>query len=190
MKLSILLIAQLTLVGISSAQPTHPVRSWQFHSIVNAGLLEGQSGSAFQIQTINGTQYRSWFAGIGLGIDYYRYRTLPLFFDLRKEFGSTGNKIFLYSDFGINFSWVTDKQKMNYVTDDKFGNNFYSDVGFGYKVAFTQNNSLQLSLGYSYKKVVETYTTPDYYIYPPTDGNTEQINNRLYRLLIKIGWVF
>lgn len=190
MKLPMLLTAQLLLVGIASAQPKYPASFWQFHSILNVGLLEGETGSAFQIQTINGAKYKSWFAGVGIGIDYYKYRTLPVFFDLRKEIGVKGNKIFLYSDFGINFSWVTDKQKMSYVTDDKFGNNFYCDEGFGYKIGLAQNTNLQLSVGYSYKKVVETYITPDYYTYPPTGGNIEKINNRLNRLLIKIGWEF
>jgi hypothetical protein len=190
MKLSLLLMAQILWVAISSAQTKSTDGLWQFHSINNVGLLEGQSGSAFQIQTINGVRYRSWFAGIGLGIDYYRYRTIPLFFDIRKEFGRTSNKIFVYTDFGINFSWVTDKQKMSYVTDDKYGNDFYDDLGLGYKIELNKNNCVLLSLGYSYKKVVETYVPPDYYRFPPSPDNSEQIDSRLNRLIIKIGWTF
>src|SRR5277367_6797314 len=133
-KFSMLFIMLIMIVGISSAQQNSLGRQWQFHSINSVGLLEGETGSAFQMQTINGINYKSWFAGIGLGLDFYRLRTIPLFADFRKEFGKSSNKIFVYSDVGINFSWVTDQQKTSYVQNDKFNNGFYGDWGLGYKV--------------------------------------------------------
>ena len=60
----------LCLSGMVSAQQKTVTGIWQFHSINNVGLLEGQTGSAFQLQSINGMQYQSWFAGIGLGLDF------------------------------------------------------------------------------------------------------------------------
>ena len=68
----------------------------RFQSVINIGLLEGEKGSAFQLQTINGIKYKSWFVGAGVGLDYYRYRTIPLFAELRKEFLKSANKIFVY----------------------------------------------------------------------------------------------
>ncbi len=88
MKSILLLILAVCLSVIVSAQQKTGTGNWQFHSINNIGLLEGQTGSAFQLQSINGMQYKSWYAGIGLGLDFYRYRTIPLFIDFRKEFGS------------------------------------------------------------------------------------------------------
>src|ERR1700693_3532063 len=110
-RLSMLFVMLTMIVGITSAQQNNSVRLWQYHSINSVGLLEGETGSAFQLQTINGVNYKSWFAGAGLGLDFYRLRTIPLFADFRKEFGKSSNKIFVYSDVGINFSWVTDQQK-------------------------------------------------------------------------------
>ncbi len=195
-----MLIVLLTMfVSITSAQQNNSVNQWQFHSLNSVGLLEGETGSAFQLQTINGVNYKSWFAGVGLGLDFYRLRTIPLFADFRKEFGKSSNKIFVYSDVGINFSWVTDKQKTSYVQNDKFGNGFYGDWGLGYKVLVTKKNNLLLSLGYSYKKTVETYDQVYYTYYPPGifDGpgslpnvQTQKINYGLNRLTIKIGWEF
>ena len=140
------------MVTISSAQKNTLTGQWQFHSINNLGLLEGETGSAFQLQTINGAQYKSWFAGVGIGLDFYRFRTIPLFVDIRKEFGKSNNKLFVYSDMGINFSWVTDQQKTSNVENDKFGNGFYGDWGFGYKVLVHKKNNLLLSLGILTKK--------------------------------------
>ena len=192
-----MLFVMLTMiVAITSAQQNNSVRRWQFHSINSVGLLEGETGSAFQLQTINGVNYKSWFAGVGLGLDFYRLRTIPLFADFRKEFGKSSNMIFVYSDVGINFSWVTDQQKTSNVQNDKFNNGFYGDWGLGYKVLVTKKNNLLLSLGYSYKKTVETYDplyyNPGIFYGQGTQPNdqTQKINYSLNRLSIKIGWEF
>jgi hypothetical protein len=193
-----MLLLLLTLMASSSsAQQNNVAKTSQFHSINNIGFLEGQTGSAFQLQTINGVQYKSWFGGVGLGLDYYRFRTVPLFFDLRKEFGKSTNKLFLYSDLGVNFSWVTDKEKTNYVVDDKFGNGLFAEAGLGYKAGIGKNHGLLISVGYSYKKLRETYNSLQYY-YPGINrinpeqiiNNQNQINYGLSRLSIKMGWQF
>src|SRR5664279_970813 len=88
----------------SAAQEGKTNMRWNFRSIINLGLLEGQAGSAFQLQTLNGVQSNSWFAGLGIGLDYYRYRTIPLFLEIRKEFGKQQNKPFVYMDGGMSFS--------------------------------------------------------------------------------------
>ncbi len=194
-KLSLLVFMLIGMITMSSAQTKTLSGQWQFHSINNVGLLEGETGSAFQLQTINGAQYKSWFAGVGLGLDFYRIRSIPLFADIRKEFGKGNNKLFVYADMGVNFSWATDLQKTSYVQNDKFSNGFYSDLGLGYKVAAGKKNAVVLSLGYSYKKTIESYDQQYYdpgFIYTLTaqaDGK-EKINYSLNRLTVKIGWEF
>jgi hypothetical protein len=190
---SLVLLLMMT-TGLVSAQTKSLQNTWQFRSFNTIGLLEGQAGSAFQLQTVNGAQYNSWFAGLGLGLDYYRYRTIPLFLDLRKEFGKTVNKLFVYADMGIGFSWLTDQQKNIYYSDDHYGNGLYNDLGIGYKLSVGKNSGLLISLGYSYKKLTETY--PNYYNQTYWNGTmninpqTQQINYSLNRLSIKVGWQF
>ncbi|MFI5151955.1 MAG: hypothetical protein ACHQET_01395 [Chitinophagales bacterium] len=79
----------------SLAQEKTADKAWVFHSYNQIGLLEAETGSAFQIQSVNGMQYKSWFGGIGVGLDYYRFRSIPFFLDLRKSFQSDGNGLFL-----------------------------------------------------------------------------------------------
>ena len=66
-----------------------------FHSIVNIGLVSGSESGSLQLQTIAGVGYKNWFAGIGAGLDYYRYRTVPVFIDLRHSLVKTETN-FLY----------------------------------------------------------------------------------------------
>jgi hypothetical protein len=195
-KILSLLILLVMILTSGSAQQKGITNPWSFQSIANVGLLEGQTGSTFQLQTINGARYKSWFAGVGLGLDYYRFRTIPLFIDIRKEFGRSSNKFFVYADGGISFSWVTDAQKTGYWVNDQFHNGFYSDMGLGFKTTIAKKSALYISLGYSYKKLNETYSTfyyyPNYYtadVLPPNDSG-EKISYGLNRLSMKIGWAF
>jgi hypothetical protein len=190
--LYVLIFLFCLVISNCDAQQNSSKKALQFHSINNIGLLEGQAGSAFQLQTINGAQYKSCFVGFGLGLDYYRYRTIPLFFDVRKEFGKSDNKFFAYADAGIHFSSVTDKQKTPYAIDDKFSNGFYCDAGIGYKIVLRRNNSLLINLGYSFKRSKEDYRSELLYYYGAEAiyGPKEQHNYNLNRVSIKIGWGF
>jgi hypothetical protein len=174
-----------------SAQERSKTKSLQFHSINNVGLLEGEAGSAFQLQTVNGVQYKSWFVGIGAGLDYYRYRTIPLFIDARKEFGKSNNKFFVYADAGINFYWERDKDAKQFYYDDKFKNGFYAEGGLGYKRKLNQKSSLLFSAGYSYKKLTEEghsfWFDPGF---PGSPYPIEKINYNLNRLVLKAGIEF
>lgn len=185
-------------LNICVAQQHTEKAEMKFHSINQIGLLNGQTGSAFQIQTINGLGYKSWFAGIGVGIDYYRFRGIPLFTDIRKTFGHTKNKLFVYGDGGIHFNWATDKEKNATGVRDKISNGFYFDGGLGYHISINSSNALLISLGYSYKKITDR--TPviyylDYYpsiagVYPPQEPQTNKLNYSLNRISIKLGWEF
>ena len=184
------------LYSICPAQQQKGINRIQFHSINQLGLLNGETGSSCQIQTINGIQYKSWFAGIGVGLDYYRFRGIPLFADIRKTFGAAKNKLFVYGDGGIHFSWVTDKEKtVNGRPQSKFSNGLYLDGGIGYQIQLSPKNALLLSVGYSYKQMKET--APVYYFYPmivggdyPQSQPTNSYNYHLNRISIKVGWEF
>ena len=170
------------------AQQERISRPLRFQSINNIGLLEGQAGSAFQLQTVNGAQYKSWFAGVGIGLDYYRYRTIPLFLDVRKEFGKRSNKLFIYADAGMNLYWERDKDVKQFPVDDKIKNGFYGEAGVGYKWKLNQRINLLFNAGYSYKNITEEgtylYMNP---ILAVMSYPVEKINNNLNRLVLKVG---
>ncbi|MBS1948725.1 MAG: hypothetical protein JST47_13260 [Bacteroidetes bacterium] len=167
---------------------------FRYHSINNIGLLEGQAGSAFALQTINGIQYQSWFAGIGVGLDYYRYRTIPLFFEARKEFGRSANTFFIYADAGMNFYWKRDKDAKQFPVEDRFKNGFYAETGIGYKIKLNAKINLLLNAGYSLKKITEQgsyYVAWDPIGWPGgVVSSPDIIRYDLNRLILKIGFEF
>jgi len=185
-----IIIIGLLLLGVHMlhAQTSQAPARYKFHSINTIGLLQGQSGADFQWQTINGIQNASWFAGVGAGIDYYKYRGIPLFIDLRKEFGSTANKVFIYGDVGIHFNWLTNAQKEN--NTYSFGYNFhkglYTDAGIGYSIHTGKASAFLFSLGYSYKTLNQSGTDyrPVVYDGPPVIGNNRY---SMGRITLKMG---
>jgi hypothetical protein len=98
--------------------------------------------------------------------------------------------LIVYADIGINFCWLTDNEKTTYLANDKFNKGLYADFGLGYKISLGKTNNLLLTIGYSLKKLKETYETPEYYYPPNYPPDKEQINYHLNRLSIKIGWEF
>lgn len=164
----------------------------QFHSINSVALVNGNNSVSAGLQSVNGFKKGSWFAGVGVGIDYYLYRTVPLFADLRYEFGKKKNKFFAYADAGINFSWIQDHfidnpSIWNGNTSNSFNNGLYNDIGLGYNVKMKKEGALVLSLGYSHKNLKETQS----YI----DWRTSELLKRensynLRRIMLKVGWQF
>lgn len=171
-----------------------------FHSLQQLGMINGNGAVSAMIQTVNGIEYNNWFAGAGIGLDFYRYRSAPLFLDVKRYFTlKNRNSLFVYADGGYNIPWVKQNEpefsiwswpvEINY--DYKGG--AYWDGGLGYAINFKRNNRMLLSLGYSYKQFSETRTTKT--TVGGVTGNTENIDVRHFdynfkRLMVKIGWQF
>ncbi len=163
---------------------------YQFHSINSLALVNGNNSVSAALQSVNGFQKKNWFAGIGAGIDYYLYRTVPVFADVRYSFGKKKNKFFAYADAGANFEWVENNDRV-FIWDNNSGSKFhsgiYTDAGLGYFVKMKKNNGLVLSLGNSHKTLKETITYTDWRTGQlQTDFNSYKLN----RIVIKIGWQF
>lgn len=142
------------------------VSKTSFHSINTIGVLQGQVRESLLFQSVNGMKYKKWFAGIGLGSDYYQYHTYPLFLDARKHFGKYC-KFLLYADGGYNFSAknVPGKEVGNYSSYHFIGG-MYSDAGMGYRSKINHKYALLITFGFSYKAMQDNVTLA----YPCTDG--------------------
>jgi hypothetical protein len=161
---------------------------YRFQSKVQAGLLEGEQGSAFQLQTIHGFQKKTWFAGIGTGLDYYNIRSLPVFLNLRKDLFNREKTPFVYASGGYHFLWLREEDKRYNITDSKGG--LYFDAGVGYQLP-VKKSALYFTAGYSQKNFSqkghdEVWIT----IWPAPMPQTRTYEYELRRLSVQMGLRF
>jgi hypothetical protein len=196
MKIKLLFLVVLTgCVFITSAQeanqeqPAKKGCSCSFSSINQIGDLYGSKGAYFQVQTINGIRYKTWFAGVGAGIDFYTRGGFPVFLDVRKDVFEKGSTPFLYADAGIHL--VHDrKEEESQWYQNTYSNGFYGDAGLGYKLDLHGAGRLLVSAGYSYKNINRRY---EYVSTCPTARcyeNYYTYKSYLHRLSLKLGLQF
>lgn len=139
--------------------------SWKFTSAEYVGMLWGEAGNYGQVQTINGASNRAWFLGLGTGLDFYRYRSIPLFLSLTRQLMPSKNGLFLNLDGGVNFPWYHRPDGGYYTpgfSTSEFKMGPYWGAGLGYKIKIPGRNkdyALSLLGGYSYKELKENAKT-------------------------------
>jgi hypothetical protein len=160
----------------------------RFRSLNVAGAAIGVSQPKLLFQSVNGVKYQEWFAGIGIGLDEYEIKSLPLFLDIRMDFGEK-KKGFIYGDIGYNF-FLEDKLE-NFIypgmkTTWKGG--IYSDVGVGLRTVFIKKVNMIFSLGHSYKNMKKTEVTKICLMVPPCYEDISRERYNYGRLNLKVGW--
>lgn len=158
----------------------------QYTSLISAGLLTGEAGQSLSVETINGLRKSSWTAGVGIGLDFYEKRSVPLFLAVQKVLYAHANAPFVYVHGGLNFGWQPAGQSTGTKTTAIPGG--YYNTGAGYNLVLKHNRALQISIGYCYKQVRED-VQQDWGA--PTNILPQQHSDRynyLYRrLLLNIG---
>ncbi len=187
----ILIISFLVNISVSAQK-----NKIHFRSINQFAMVGGENHVNTAFQTVNGIKFSNWFTGIGIGIDNYRYRTLPLFFDGRWFFGEE-KKGFIYGDIGYDFP-MKDKpgKEISYYDTYHFTGGIYTDFGIGYQVHLCKKSSMLFNLGYSYKKVgtkigVNTGGIPCPLMGSPCNvGYSKYYDFSFNRMILKAGLVF
>ncbi|MBV4356261.1 hypothetical protein [Pinibacter aurantiacus] len=170
----ILLFCVLASVSFANAQ-----NKAKFSSINQVGVLGNQSATTVAFQTLNGACYKGWFAGVGAGVDFHQYFTVPVFLDVRKEFGQTNYKPFVYLDGGVSI-YADDKDAFY---DYKNGGCF--EGGVGYAFYFHKRQAVLLSAGYSYKSFKKERSWGDAW-----NHTVDTYNYNFNRLAVKVGLRF
>jgi hypothetical protein len=185
------LLAALPLLSLG--QKTTP--KIKFESYTAIGTLFGNQTVHGQLQTVNGLSSGPWFLGLGVGLDEYRLRTVPVFADLRYRYGKRRNQWFAYADLGYSIATntVTGLDGDYYFERDIQGGLYY-DAGVGYQIPITKKGwGLFVSAGFSQKYASETakaYVWQPGILPLPDDAQVEALDYRLSRISIKVGWKF
>jgi hypothetical protein len=189
----IILLACFFVCKAVFAQQKKP--AYRFHSINTVSLLNGANEVSAGLQSVNGFRKGNWFAGMGAGLDYYIHRSVPLFADVRYEFGKKENKFFAYAAGGLNLEWVETSQNRGPIIfiwegnqeNSDFDNGLFTDAGMGYLVKMKKAGALLLSLGHSYKTLKHTVTYTDW---RSQEQFTDIYHYRFSRISVKLGWMF
>lgn len=160
-----------------------------FSSINQLGIVSGDKGNYLQGQTINGFRYKTWFAGVGIGLDGYHKLTAPLFLDIRKNLFQKINSPFVYVDGGIELLPEKTKTKGDF-QETNYKTGAYYDVGIGYHIGLKNRHGILMSAGYSAKKLEYTKTSQVVCVTYPCYGYTENYSHQLGRLSLKVGYRF
>jgi hypothetical protein len=175
------------------AQEAPPATKPIFQTIVQAGVLEGQRGSAFQLQVVNGFRFGRTAAGIGVGLDYYALRSIPLFLDLRTRLLQKEASPFLYGNIGTHFPWASDGEQdwiWGWPSKVTREGGLYYELGLGYEVPL-KKYGLLFSAGYSYKAFREEQEGSGFCPGPgPCPTQKQTFSYQLRRVSIRAGFRF
>ncbi|MGV3656982.1 MAG: hypothetical protein ACO1NX_03475 [Chitinophagaceae bacterium] len=163
--------------------------TFSFSSINSIGAIFGDAERELALQTVNGVSYKSWFAGIGLGIDYYYFRSIPLFVDVRKMLRPGKWPVFAYGDVGLSIPWIKDEIKEGLWYTPGYKTGLYYDVGAGLEFP-VKKNAVHISGGFSTKKMRELQRYPYIWGDPGRPDRIDRVNYKFSRLVIKAGFTF
>jgi hypothetical protein len=182
--MKILIIPLLIFLSLPSISQDRRIK---FNSINQVGLISGSAGEAFMLQSVNGLKKDKWFTGAGIGLDFYNERTIPLFFDIRRDLVSKKNTPFAYIDAGVNFLWLNSIEKEQKQFSSSSPGLFY-DLGIGLRLSGQNNRGFILSAGYSFKQVKENIKSSWLAPTPELGSDNYLRYNYLYRrIVIKMG---
>lgn len=160
-----------------------------FNTIVSVGYVAGEGTAKPLIQAESGLNYDRWFAGFGAGLDFYNFKSAPLFADTRVKLGKK-RLLFLYVSGGYNFPFGNESiQPGFFKTFDRFYGGFYMDAGAGYDIRLNTLHHLLLSAGYSRKNIVNQVG----YTYIPCSAQpcSEEMYRYHYtmgRIIARLSW--
>ncbi len=160
-----------------------------------AALLNGDDHVNGQILLTGGYQLKGWFIGGGTGFDYYKYRTIPAFADVKKYFGKGDRQFFIYANGGSNIAWPTLNQyrRVGWGAVDglsQFKNGIYTDVGFGYTLFNSKKRGFFTAAGYSTKTLSETYNEQIWGGPNPPIITKRTLEYTMNRVIIRVGYRF
>lgn len=162
--------------------------AFKFQTIVQGGLLVGNNAEAATIQTINGFAKNKWYAGIGVGLDFYMQRGVPLFADLRYHFSKERKSFFIYTDAGVHVPWIKNKEGRNIISQSV---GLYTDAGIGFRLATKKGDAFLFSTGYTHKHVKEKQEGFSWQAWPQPSGQTVMnYDYRFNRVVLKAGFQF
>lgn len=194
--MKIIYLGMITMMIVLTLQAQKAKQKGTVVVSAQAALLNGDKHVNGQFLLTGGYQLKGWFIGGGTGFDYYKYRTVPAFVDVKKYFGKGDRQFFIYANGGINIAWPTNNQQQQSgwwgwnAQQSKFKNGIYTDVGFGCTLFNSKKRGFFTSAGYSTKTLSETYNEQSWGGPNPPISTKRTLEYTMNRVLIRVGYRF
>ena len=147
-------------VCLSFATAQH---GWQFHPSAFAGFSQGDLGTYGLLKANLAFTHGPWSLGPGAGLDYYRFRTIPLFVSATRDLTSSQrqNAFFVWLDGGLNLPWYKRPLPDYYYYKSSFHSGPWLSIGPGFRWRLSRSHpqALFFTAGYTYKKLKEIQTS-------------------------------
>jgi len=166
---------------------------FKYQGSIEGGVVNGNWETNGYVQTTHGIQYQQWLIGVGAGMDYYRYRSVPVFLEVQKNFGKKTVRPFLIAAAGVNATWPTEEQKQTIInwwqtTPAEHKNGWYAKLGAGVLLNASSKLKFSLRAAYSFKSLSTTHTEFFFVPWPqPTTSTEITTEYRLNRVTIGLG---
>ena len=170
--------------GVQSQEVKDNNSKIKFQSDLQLGMLVGQSGHNFQIQSVNGIRINTFSIGLGAGIDFYGVRSIPLFLDFKKDLFDKRETPFFYFSGGRHFPWNEAYEEEWNKYEPKAG--WYYDAGIGYTIPL-KKQSILFSAGYSFKSFDETVIYNTWCLWGDCPERFESNSYQLRRISLRAG---
>lgn len=179
------------LLALLIASASLAQKSPRYKGNFEMGIVNGTTETEAFLQTTHGLQYRGWFAGLGTGIDYYRFRTVPLLLELRKQFTNKTARPFVSLAGGLNLPWLMTSEKQEHwnwgrpITFSEYDAGYALRAGAGVVLKAESKINFSLSAGWSRKTLLESFTETDFSQGPqPSTGVEKKLDHQLNRAFV------
>lgn len=135
--------------GICKAQK---IKRTSFNSYNAVGLIIGQSENSMSLETVNGITLGNWFAGAGFAYDAYRYKTIPVFIDIKYHFANNKDW-FVQTDVGYNIPAIVKSAEDKLFYSVQYTGGIFLQSGVGYLFLHKKNYNAYCTINAGLKKI-------------------------------------
>lgn len=155
------------------------------------GLQIGAQEPSADLRLQGGLKQKNWYYGLGAAIDFYRFKSFPVYLNVRHTFKFRGTTPFLTASGGYNFKNASDTVPTwigSRVYDRSGG--YYGEFGGGFIVKIAKKERLSLAVVKNIKQVKESYDI-DFWLGPGQNRSARSTDlYTMHRVIVRLGWIF
>jgi hypothetical protein len=200
MKVPATIISLLLLQSVQAQSPSKKTMVWNPWVTAEVGAVWASYEPSTDYRLQGGVQRNNWMLGGGLGMDEYRFKSMPLYAQGRYYYGKGKRRPFALASLGYNFSMEPDRTETSWwgirtinpptPTVYRYGSGYYGELGLGYAFRAQKKWGYQLSLSYTRKSMSENFNASTWNgnDYIQTESrNLYRMNRLALRMAVRIG---